>query len=150
MGMVKYTEEQINTLLEHALEVGLGRAIRDLGYPSAYGTAMRWAEMRKVSIDVDPVKQKASRTASWYKDEEKTLVAQAGLERVYEQLQEGHLTPDDLKKLADATKRYVEVMQLVSGQPTEIKQTTDGDDLFTKMLEEFNVSHRDLQPEEER
>lgn len=149
MARVRYSEEQINALLEHAQEVGLGRAIRDLGYPG-YGTAMRWAEMRGIVLDVDPVKQRASRTAQWYKDEEKLLVAQAGLERVYEQLQEGSLTPDDLKKLGDATKRYVEVMQLVNGEPTEIKQNNDGDDMFKKMLEEFNVSHRDLQPEEER
>lgn len=135
---VRYTEEQIAALLEHAQEVGLGRAIRDLGYP-AYPTAMRWAEMRGIVLDVDPVKQKAQRTANWYKDEEKILVAQAGLERVYETLQEGDLTPDDLKKLGDATKRYVEVIQLVNGEATSITQeNTAGDDVFAKMLEEFN------------
>lgn len=149
MARINYTEEQITTLLAHAQEVGLGRAIRDLGYPS-YPCAMRWAETRGVSLDVDPVKQKAARTHQWYKDEEKLLVCQEGIQRIQESLTEDTLTPDDINKLANALKKYIETMALVEGKPTSITQDNGQDETFKKMLEEFNVSSRVLPVEEER
>lgn len=144
-----YTEDQKTALLELAQEVGLGRAIRELGYPT-YPTAMYWARQRNVVIDVDPIKQRAAQTAQWYADDEKKLVAQAGLERIYEQLKENTLTADDINKLANATKKYVEIMAMIDGKPTSITQEITDDGVFEQLLKEINMSHRDLETQEER
>ena len=157
MANIKYTEEEILTLVTLAQEVGVGRAIKELGYGS-YPTVKRWAAARGLELDVDPIKQKASRTNQWYKEEEKRVVAEAGLQRIYEyldtnELSEGALTPDDIKKLADGVKRLVETLALIDGKPTEIKQEQGPDDAFTALLNEINnapVSQRDLPIEEAR
>lgn len=158
MSRIEYSEEQKNELVTLAQEVGVARAIRELGYGS-YPTVKRWATQRGVELEVDPIKQKASRTHLWYKEEEKRVVAQAGLERIFEyleshELSQDPLTPDDIKKLTDGIKRLVETMALIDGKPTNITQSTDGDDAFTNLLKEFetkaHVSQRDLPAEEER
>ena len=137
-----YTETQITEFLEHAQDVGIGRARRDLGYPDSPSTAGRWAKLRGVEVNIDAVKQKAAEFNHFYRDTEKLIVCQEGLERISEQLVENLLTPDDIKKLADAVKRFIETMALIEGKPTNIVGSVAEDTTFTELLEQFMIVQR--------
>lgn len=138
-NMQTYTEQQITEWLSLAKEVGITKAIRELGYPKAWLTGKRWADSRGIDIDVDEVRAKAANMREWYKDEEKLLIAQEELNRIHEALQQTGLTADDLKKLADAYKRTIETMNLVEGKATNIQETqsTDAfDEAYMRLIKE--------------
>lgn len=137
--MQGYSEEKITTFLELAQEIGLTPAMRQLGYPKSWATASKWAEQRGVEITVDTLKQHAKEFDIYYNAKDKLLVCQEGLRRIYEELiTETFITADDKKKLADATKRFIEAMQLVEGKATEIKQDNSANDnVFSELLKEF-------------
>lgn len=136
---IGYTEEQITTFIEHAQELGIGRARRDLGYPQSWITGKKWCEQRGVNVSFDEVMSKAAQTREWYKNEEKLLVCQEGLERIHEQLLGSDLSSDDIKKLSDAAKRFIETMNLIEGRATSISKDESGaaDDLFHDALRQF-------------
>ena len=128
--LMNYTDEQINNFLEIAQEVGITRAKRELGYPSSWSTAQRWAQLRKVDVSVDEIMQKAAVAREWYKTEEVILVAQEGFNRVYQELTENsNLTPDDQKKLAEALQKHYNVWANAQGKATSITETREGDAL---------------------
>ena len=133
-----YTDEQINTFLELAEEVGITKAKRELGYPSSWGTAQYWAKNRQVDIPVDEVMAKAAGTREWYKAEEVMTVAQEGFNRVWEELTTNvELTPDDQKKLAEALRKHYNVWASAQGKAQVITETrsTDGmDEHLTELL----------------
>lgn len=146
-----YSEEEITTFIEHAQELGIGRARRELGYPKSWITGRKWCDARGVDVSLDEVMSKAAATQKWYQNEEKLLVCQEGLERIHEQLLGGDLTPDDIKKLSDASKRFVETMNLIEGRATSISRDESGagDDLFNDALREFEqaslaIVHKDV------
>lgn len=162
MGNRAYTEEEVSEMVSLAQEVGITKAIQELGYGS-WATVARWCRQRGVSAeDTDPLRAKAVTIREFYKEQEKLAICQQGLQRVFEVLTTKEISPDlltsdDIKKLADATKRLLEAMALVEGKPTNITQENQQDDAFKQMLAEFNnasnnthVSQRDLEHEEER
>jgi hypothetical protein len=166
LGNRAYTEEEVTEMVALAQEVGITKAIQQLGYGS-WGTVTRWCKQRGVSADdVDPLKSRAATIREFYKEQEKLAICQQGLQRVFEVLTTKEISPDlltsdDIKKLADATKRLLEAMALVEGKPTNITEQKQPNDAFQQMLEEFNnvssthstnahVSQRDLEHEEER
>lgn len=136
-----YSEEEQSKFVELAQEIGLTPAMRELGYPKSWATASKWAEQRGVEITVDTLKQHAKEFDIYYNAKDKLLVCQEGLRRIYEDLiNETFISADDKKKLADATKRFVETMQLVEGKATEIKQDNSANDnVFSELLKEFEA-----------
>lgn len=142
--MKGYTEKQRNDFLELAQEIGFTPAMRELGYPKSWATASKWAEQRGVNITVDTLKQHAKEFDIYYQAKDKLLVCQEGLRRIYEDLiNETFISPDDKKKLADATKRFVETMQLVEGKATEIRQDNSDDNVFNELLREFEEQEKE-------
>lgn len=135
-----YSDEQINDFLGLAQEVGITKAKRDLGYPKSWGTAQYWAKNRNVKVAVDEVMQRAKLTDEWYKTEEVLTVAQEGMNRVYDKyMNDVSLTPDDLKKLAEALQKNYNVLAAAQGKPTSItenRETDTFDSRITDMLEQ--------------
>lgn len=128
MPASKYSTQQVNEFLELAQEVGITRAMRELGYPNAWGTAQGWAKNRGVSLAVDEIKSQAAATREWYKDEEVMTVAQLGMSRVYEELTRNtSLTADEQRKLASALKTHYEVWANVQGKATAINENRVSD-----------------------
>lgn len=119
MSMVNYTEEQVTTYLEHAQEVGLSRAMRDLGYPSSPHTAYKWADQRGIDITKQAQQRAAVMSRYLMEDMEEIQVAQAGIERVAEELMTNtSITADEHYKLSQALNKHVTTKQLLLGRVT--------------------------------
>ena len=135
-----YTDQEINTFLELAQEVGITRAKRELKYPNSWSTAQRWAKMRGVEVAVDEVMQKAATSREWYKTEEVITIAQEGFNRVYEELtQNPDLTADDQKKLAEALMKHYNVWANAQGKATSITESRQTDTMDDHLQELLNM-----------
>lgn len=135
-----YTDQEINDFLDMAQEVGITKTMRELKYPNSWSTAKRWAELRGVTVAVDTLKQQAAAVREWYKDEEVTLVAQEGFNRVYEELTTNPaLTPDDQKKLAEALQKHYHVWAGIQGKATSITENRQTDTMDQHLQELLNM-----------
>lgn len=139
MANNKYTEDQITEFLTLAQEVGIARAIRELGYPS-FPMAKRWAVARDVTLPLNELSQYANDMRNYYSAEEKLYACQLQLDRIVEALNApGKKEADELKKLSEALKRTVETMNLIEGKATNINESrnTDGfNEDYIQLLEE--------------
>ena len=135
-----YTDEEINNFLELAQEIGIGRSIRELGYPKSWSTAQRWAKLRGIEVAVDELKAKAKEFHDWYTTEEVLLVAQAGMERIAEELSLNNtLSADDMKKLGDAFTKHYQVWANVQGKATNISESRTADSMDAHLVDLMNV-----------
>lgn len=131
---VKYTDQQITDFLELAQEVGYSRAIRELKYP-AYSTAIRWAEMRGVVIEVDPVMSSRRMKRSLYETEDMIAVVVEGVTRIYEELTENDsLTADDQQRLATAYAKYADKWLVLQGRANDITEKHSRDDVDLELM----------------
>lgn len=127
----RYSDQEIADFLEVAVDIGIGRAIRELGYPKSWMTAKRWADMRNIDVEVNAMKAKAKSYDLWYTDRDVLLGAEAGMARVMESLEEEDLSADDKKKLAESYQKFANIWLTVQGKANNITQTQrkDGMDL---------------------
>jgi hypothetical protein len=132
MGYSTFTEEQISLFIEHAQEMGIGPAIRYVGYPRSYHTAKKWFEQRSLELPtMDTLAKMAVDTKAFYNDKEKLIAAQAVLDRCVETLMQDTLDPDELNKLANAVHKAIQTINLIEGKSTVINENRqkDGQDL---------------------
>lgn len=143
-----YTEEEQEAFLNLAQEVGIGRALRELGYPKSYSTALNWAKNRGVSVNVDPVMQHVKQFDDLYKTEHMLAVIKEGVLRIYEHLTETEaLSADEQKKLAEAHQKYTNSFLVLQGKANDIKETHTREgmdvDLLRMLAEEESKNQRD-------
>ena len=135
-----YSEEEKEVFLTLAQEVGIGRALRELGYPKSYQSALDWAKNRGITVDVDPVMSKVKAFDELYKTEHMLAVIKEGIGRVYQSLTEtSDLDPDSQKKLSEAVQKYTNSWLVLQGKANDIKEThtRDGVDVdLLRMLDE--------------
>jgi outer membrane protein assembly factor BamD (BamD/ComL family) len=132
MGYSTFTEEQIETFIEHSQEMGISPAIRYLGYPKSYHTAKKWFEQRSLEMPtMDTLAKMAVDTRAFYTEKEKLIAAQAVLDRCVETLMEDTLDADQLNKLANAVHKAIQTINLIEGKSTVINENRqkDGQDL---------------------
>jgi len=132
MGYSKFTEEQITEFINVAQEIGIGPAIRTVGYPGSYHTAKKWFEQRNVDLPtIDTLAKMAVDMRVFYTDKEKVIAAQAVLDRCVETLMEDALDADQLNKLANAVHKAIQTINLIEGKSTNISENRqkDGQDL---------------------
>ena len=132
MGYSKFTEEQITEFINVAQEIGIGPAIRTVGYPGSYHTAKKWFEQRSVDLPtIDTLAKMAVDMRVFYTDKEKVIAAQAVLDRCVETLMEDALDADQLNKLANAVHKAIQTINLIEGKSTNISENRqkDGQDL---------------------
>lgn len=121
--MKQYTEKEKTDFLVRAQEVGIGRAIREMKYPT-YPTALQWAQARGVKVHVDPIAQRIKMHDANYKAEHILAVIHEGLSRAFESLAEtDSLTADDQKKIADAVSKYTTQWLVLNGKASNISET---------------------------
>jgi hypothetical protein len=136
---MSYSDEQINEFLELAQEIGIGRAIRQLGYPNSWSTAQRWAKTHNVTVAVDELKQRSKAFHDWYETEEVLLIAQEGMNRVYEELMtNSKLSADDQKKLGEALTKHYNVWANAQGKATNISESRTGDGMDMGLIDMLN------------
>ena len=140
MGYPIYTEEQISEFIEVANEMGIGPAMRMLDYPKSYHTAKKFYVQRNIDMPTaNSLAVMAKQLDIFYTDKEKTLVAQAVLDRAVEKLYEEHIDSDSLNKISTAIHKAIQTINLIEGKSTNINEnrSKDGTDLaIVDMLNE--------------
>jgi len=82
-----YTDEQITEFIEIAGEMGIGPAMRQLGYPKSYHTAKKFFVQRNIDTPTaNSLAVMAKQLDIFYTDREKILAAQAVIDRSVEAL----------------------------------------------------------------
>jgi hypothetical protein len=136
---ITYTDKQQEEFCELAQEIGVGRAMRELGFPRHYVTSYKWLEGRGIEITKDAIKQKAAVLRVFYDQRDKALVAQAVLDRLHEKLEsDDTLTADELNKIANAVQRAVQTIALVEGDATDRRETVTKDGTDIELIEMLN------------
>lgn len=135
MSALRYTEEEIQLFLEAAQEIGVGPAMRDLGYPKSPSTAWDWVDKYDVQVNIDTLKQHASHMKVFYAQREKLVVAMSALDRIYEALTRENLSADDQKKLSDALQKTIQTIELLEGRVTDRTETVAKDSVDAELQE---------------
>jgi hypothetical protein len=143
MGYPVFTEEQVSEFIEMANEMGIGPAMRTLGYPKSYHTAKRFYTQRNIDMPTaNTLAVMAKDLAIFYNDKEKVLAAQAVLDRSIEKLYEEDLLAEDINKLSTAIHKAIQTINLIEGKSTNINEnrSKDGSDLaIVDMLNEAKM-----------
>lgn len=156
MSQIRYTDEQVDEFIEIATEIGVGPAMRELGYPGSWHTAHRWLDERGIEVTVDTLKRKARRLGVFYGTKEKVVAAQSVIDRIMELLEQEHLNAEDINKIANALERAIKTMELVEGRATERKEQSNLDStdleirrLLTEMQESNELREAELKGTEQ-
>jgi hypothetical protein len=132
MGYQTYDENQITDFISNAQEMGIGPAIRYLGYPKSYHTAKKWFIDRGLDMpSIDTLAKMAGDLRVFYSDKEKIIAAQAVLDRCMETLMQDGLDSDGINKIANAVHKAIQTINLIEGKSTIINEqrNKDGSDL---------------------
>ena len=117
----RYTPEEQEAFIEVAKIEGISGAMKELGYPNSWATGNRWFEARGIEAPVvNEIKARANEMKEALNDRNKIVVAEVGLERVLDILNDPNLSADDLKKASEAYQKFVNSMNLIEGKSTDI------------------------------
>jgi hypothetical protein len=148
MGYPTYTEEMISEFIEMANEMGIGPAMRTLGYPKSYHTAKKFYVQRNIDMPTaNTLAVMAKQLDIFYSDKEKVLAAQAVLDRSIEKLYEEDLLAEDINKLSTAIHKAIQTINLIEGKSTNINEnrSKDGSDLaIVDMLNEAKMRNESI------
>jgi hypothetical protein len=148
MGYSKYNEDQIEEFISTADEMGLGPAIRYLGYPGSYHTAKKFYTQRGLDLPTpDSLAVLARSLGIFYSDKEKIVAAQAVLDRCFEKLMEDNLNSEELNKLSNAVHKAIQTINLIEGKSTNINEnrSKDGTDLaLVDMINEAKIKNNEM------
>ena len=143
-----YTDEQITEFIEIAGEMGIGPAMRSLGYPKSYHTAKKFFVQRNIDTPTaNSLAVMAKQLDIFYTDKEKVLAAQAVIDRTVEALYEDNLVSDDIAKLSNALHKAIQTINLIEGKSTNINEnrSKDGSDLaIVDMLNEAKMRNESI------
>lgn len=122
---MEYTEELITAFIDLAKDVGIGPAMRELGYPKQWVTANKWCKARGIETPKTLTQQVATAHALMYTLEDKLIAGYKLLDRIMEQLEAVELDADSVKKLAETYKKTIETIQILEGKAISISQNND-------------------------
>ena len=148
MGYPVFTEEQVSEFIECANEMGIGPAMRYLGYPKSYHTSKKFYTQRNLDMPTANTLAVMSKQLDiFYTDKEKVLAAQAVIDRTVEALYEDTLASDDISKLSNALHKAIQTINLIEGKSTNINEnrSKDGSDLaIIDMLNEAKMRSQNI------
>ena len=148
MGYPTYTEEMVTEFIDLANEMGIGPAMRNLGYPKSYHTAKKFYVQRNIDMPTaNSLAVMAKQLDIFYSDKEKVLAAQAVLDRSIEKLYDEDLLAEDINKLSNAIHKAIQTINLIEGKSTNINEnrSKDGSDLaIIDMLNEAKVRSENI------
>lgn len=107
-----------------AQEVGIGKAIRELGYPT-YPTAITWMKARNITPNIDTLMQTVKQYHLFWENAEARVVAESGMARIHELLANDEIGPEEMKKLADAYSKYVNAWLVLQGKSNDIRESRE-------------------------
>ena len=132
MGYPVFTEEMVTEFIELAQEMGIGPAMRNLGYPKSYHTAKKFFVQRNIEMPTANTLAVISKQLDiFYTDRDKIVAAQAVIDRTVEKLYEDDLLAEDINKLSNALHKAIQTINLIEGKSTNINEnrSKDGTDL---------------------
>lgn len=124
----RYSDEEKADFCELAQQIGIGRARRELGYPS-YPAAIAWMNQRGIEPNVDKAMQTIKRYHQHYEMEDLMVVFDDAIGAAEEMIMNAK-TADDLNKIAGALNKIVQTRNLIEGKATAInekRETTQQD-----------------------
>lgn len=136
MTYQEYSDQQQAEFCEMAQERGIGRTMRELGFPKSYATAIKWMKSRGIKPNVDRAMQAAKEWHVFYEIEDLMEQIDTSLAVVQEMVITA-TTADEAKKLAEATQKLVNTRLLLEGKATSIsenRKTTQQDLEIEEML----------------
>lgn len=135
MAHKEYSDEQQAEFCVLAQEIGVGRAIRELGYPT-FPTAYAWLAKRGIEPNHSNIMENARKFHRFYQTEDLLKTVDDGL-AVIEEMYANVQTPDDAKKLAEAIQKLMNTRLLLEGKAntiTEKRETTQADLEIAELL----------------
>ena len=148
MGYPVFTEEQITEFIELAQEMGIGPAMRQLGYPKSYHTAKKFFVQRNIEMPTANTLAVISKQLDiFYTDRDKIVAAQAVIDRTVEKLYEDDLLAEDINKLSNALHKAIQTINLIEGKSTNINEnrSKDGTDLaIVDILNEARMRNQSI------
>lgn len=144
MGIKSYTDEQKADFCSLAQEIGIGRAIRELGYPS-YPAAAAWMKARGIEPNVDTAMQQMKQWHTFYQVEDMLMAIDNGMS-VVEELYATVQTADEAKKLAEALQKLANTRLLLEGKSTSIsekRETTQQDLEIAELIRQEKAKQKD-------
>lgn len=137
-GITSYTDDDRETYVALAQEIGIAPAIRRLGYPTV-PSAHKWLKARNIRITVSSLMAEVKRFHHFYDITEMLVVVETGVARVVEMYTEDNLSPDDMQKAATATAKLVNSWLLLQGKSTSISETRESDALDVALVDLLNA-----------
>jgi len=131
----RYSDEEQKEFCELAQVIGIGRAIRELGYPT-FTTAIMWMDKRGIEPAHNNIMETARKYQRFYQTEDLLKTVDDGIaviEEMYSKVQ----TPDDAKKLAEAIQKLMNTRLLLEGKANTIsekRETTQADLELAELL----------------
>jgi plasmid maintenance system antidote protein VapI len=125
MSNTRYTAKQQDDFCVLAQEVGIGKAIRELRYPT-YPTAIAWMKARNITPNIDTLMQTVKQYHLFWENADARLVAESGMQRVHELLaNDVEIGPEEMKKLSDAYSKYVNAWLVLQGKSNDIRESRE-------------------------
>lgn len=134
-----YDDTQRSEFVELASQIGIGRAIRELGYPNSYATGQAWCKARGVNPNRDTAYAQLKEWHTLYQVEDLLLVGDEIISVIQSMLINPDLSADEVKKLTEAYQKATNTRLLLEGKSTSItehRETTEESE-FEKALHEF-------------
>lgn len=128
-----YTDEDKAAFCELAQEIGIGRAIRALKYPT-YPTGVAWMSSRGVEPNVDQTMALMKSYHTYYQVEDMLITIDNAMAVAEEMLMSAE-TPEDLKRIADSLKSIVTTRQLLEGKATAINEKRETTPMDLEILD---------------
>jgi len=148
MGYPVFTEEMVTEFIELAQEMGIGPAMRNLGYPKSYHTAKKFFVQRNIEMPTANTLAVISKQLDiFYTDRDKIVAAQAVIDRTVEKLYEEDLLAEDINKLSNALHKAIQTINLIEGKSTNINEnrSKDGTDLaIVDILNEAKMRNQSI------
>ena len=137
-----YDDKQRADFVELAQQIGIGRAIRELGYPT-YPTAQGWCRAAGVVPNKDTAYAQMKEWHTFYQVEDMLIVIDEGISVARDMMLTAQ-TPDDMKKLSEAIQKLSNTRLLLEGKSTSItekREVSSEESEFEKALREFQASN---------
>ena len=116
----RYSDEEQTVFVELAQEIGIARAVRELGYPT-YTAGMLWVKKRGVEMPKSDIMAVARQYSQFYSTEDLLAAVDAGM-GVVEELFTQADNADDAKKLAEAMQKLANTRLLLEGKANSITE----------------------------
>ena len=116
----RYSDEEITIFVEMAQEIGVARAVRELGYPT-FTSGMLWMKKRGVELPKSDVMETARAYSQFYKTEDLLAAVDGGM-AVVEELFAQCDSADDAKKLSEALQKLANTRLLLEGKANSITE----------------------------